>query len=131
MKNRDVLVMTIASFVASVALLMLQLYQFSIRLFFAFIALGAATYFIGQLLLRALSRHREFAADRTASLMTGRPSALASALVKVSSQMALIPTEDLRGRASSRRSSSSPPTRTRSSAASSPRIRRSRTGSAR
>ena len=95
-KNRDVLVMTIASFVASVALMMMQLYQFSIRLFFAFIAVGIATYFLGRLMLLALSRHREFAADRTAALMTGRPSALASALVKVSSQMALIPTTDLR-----------------------------------
>ena len=53
-------------------------------------------YVIGFLLTRMLSRYRELSADRTAALLTGRPSALASALTKVSSSMARIPTEDLR-----------------------------------
>jgi heat shock protein HtpX len=46
--------------------------------------------------MQALSRYREFAADRGASLITGRPSALASALVKISSGMHRIPQRDLR-----------------------------------
>jgi heat shock protein HtpX len=95
-KSRDVLVMTIASFVATIALLMLKLGQISIRLFFLLILLGALVFAFGKLLLLALSRHREFAADRTAALLTGRPSALASALVKVGRGMAAVPTEDLR-----------------------------------
>ena len=48
------------------------------------------------LLIRALSRYRELAADRSAAQLTGRPSALASALTKVSGDMAKIPTKDLR-----------------------------------
>jgi heat shock protein HtpX len=44
----------------------------------------------------ALSRYREFSADRGAALTTGRPSALASALVKISSSMQQVPTRDLR-----------------------------------
>jgi len=47
-------------------------------------------------LMLALSRYREFAADRGAALITGRPSALASALVKISGAMQLVPTQDLR-----------------------------------
>jgi heat shock protein HtpX len=47
-------------------------------------------------LLRALSRYREFAADRGSAILTGRPSALASALIKVSGQMDRIPKNDLR-----------------------------------
>jgi heat shock protein HtpX len=43
-----------------------------------------------------LSRYRELSADRSGALLTGQPSALASALVKVSSEMAKIPTRDLR-----------------------------------
>ena len=51
---------------------------------------------ISFLLTRLLSRYRELSADRAAALLTGRPSALASALTKVSGQMARIPTRDLR-----------------------------------
>jgi heat shock protein HtpX len=53
-------------------------------------------YVIGFLLTRLLSRYRELSADRAAAQLTGRPSALASALTKISGQMARIPTEDLR-----------------------------------
>jgi heat shock protein HtpX len=53
-------------------------------------------YAISFLLTRALSRYRELAADRAGALLTQRPSALASALVKISGDMARIPTRDLR-----------------------------------
>ena len=60
------------------------------------IAVSAAAYAISFLLTRLLSRYRELSADRSAALLTGRPSALASALTKVTGQMAAIPTQDLR-----------------------------------
>jgi heat shock protein HtpX len=55
-----------------------------------------AVYLLSVLLTRLLSRYRELAADRSAALLTGRPSELASALTKVTGQIARIPTEDLR-----------------------------------
>jgi heat shock protein HtpX len=57
---------------------------------------SAIVYALSFLLTRALSRYRELSADRSAAILTGRPSTLASALVKVSSQIARIPTRDLR-----------------------------------
>lgn len=55
-----------------------------------------AVYFISFLLTRALSRYRELSADRCGAYLTGRPSALASALVKISGDIARIPNRDLR-----------------------------------
>lgn len=57
---------------------------------------SVVVYAISFLLTRLLSRYRELAADRAAAQLTGRPSALASALTKVTGQIAAIPTEDLR-----------------------------------
>jgi len=57
---------------------------------------GMVTYAISFLLIRLLSRYRELSADRSAALLTGQPSKLASALVKVTGDMARIPTRDLR-----------------------------------
>ena len=53
-------------------------------------------YFISFLLTRALSRYRELSADRSAAYLTGKPSALAAALTRISGDMARIPTRDLR-----------------------------------
>lgn len=106
--HRDVAVMTIASFLGVLAGLLTRIALYSglsrsardsgpAGLVILLIPLvSAAVYAIGFLLTRLLSRYRELSADRTAALLTGRPSALASALTKVDSQMARIPTEDLR-----------------------------------
>ncbi len=60
------------------------------------LAVSIVVYAISFLLTMALSRYRELAADRSGALLTGRPSALASALVKVTGEMSRIPTRDLR-----------------------------------
>ena len=60
------------------------------------LVVSVVVYAISFLLTMALSRYRELAADRSGALLTGRPSALASALVKVTGDMARIPTRDLR-----------------------------------
>ncbi|CAN5479141.1 zinc metalloprotease HtpX [soil metagenome] len=95
-RNRDVLVMTIVSFFISVALLLMSLLQISFRLFLAFAAVGAVFWAVGTMLMLALSRHREFVADRDAALVTGRPAALAAALQRVRDGVAGIPNDDLR-----------------------------------
>lgn len=60
------------------------------------VLVSAAVYAVSFLLIRALSRYRELSADRAGALLTGRPSALAGALTKISGDMARIPTNDLR-----------------------------------
>ena len=103
--NRDVMIMTLASFFATIAAYIVQ---------FGFFFVGGArddddspsaavlvlvslvVYVVSFLLMQALSRYREFAADRGSALITGRPSALVSALMKISSGMARIPSRDLR-----------------------------------
>jgi heat shock protein HtpX len=106
--HRDVAVMTIASFLGIVAGLMTRFALYSglagggrrdnngppIGLII-FLASGLV-YCVSFLLTRALSRYRELAADRAGALLTQRPSALASALTKVSGEIARIPTRDLR-----------------------------------
>jgi heat shock protein HtpX len=94
-QNRDVMVMTIASFFATVASYIVQ--------FGFFFGGGFGGYGDddddggpGFLLMQALSRYREFAADRGSAVITGRPSALSSALIKISSGMQRIPQQDLR-----------------------------------
>jgi heat shock protein HtpX len=102
--NRDVMVMTLAGFFASLAALILQFAFFfggggnseeEEDIFLVVIA-SAVVYAVSFLLMRALSRYREFAADRGGAVLTGRPSALASALIKVSGTMERVPSQDLR-----------------------------------
>jgi heat shock protein HtpX len=106
-QNRDVMVMTVASFFASIAAFITQMgFWFGGALderdnnsgpaFIVVILVSAAVYIISWLLLQALSRYREFAADRGSAIITGRPSALISALMKISGQMGRIPQRDLR-----------------------------------
>jgi len=108
--HRDVAVMTIASFLGILAGLLTRMgLQFgllgggrdrrdnnTLPVFLIVILVSAIVYAISFLLIRALSRYRELAADRAGAYLTGRPSALASALTKVSGDMARIPTRDLR-----------------------------------
>src|SRR3954471_24672020 len=103
--NRDVMVMTIASFFASIASMILNFgFLFggssddddSGPGFLAIIMISLAVYVISFFLMMALSRYREFAADRGAAVLTGRPSALASALLKISGTIQRVPAQDLR-----------------------------------
>ena len=106
-RNRDVLVMTIASFFASIAAFIVQMGfwfggAFDNRdknngpAFIVVILVSAVVYVVSWLLLQALSRYREFAADRGSAIITGRPSALIQALLKIEGGMAQIPKQDLR-----------------------------------
>jgi heat shock protein HtpX len=102
-KHRDVLIMTIASFFASIAALMLQ-FGFLFGggdddenpSFLVILLVSFVVYIVSFFLMMALSRYREFAADRGAAIVTGRPSALSAALVKVSGAMQAVPMNDLR-----------------------------------
>jgi heat shock protein HtpX len=104
-KHRDVLIMTIASFFASIAAIVLQFGLFfgggrdregGQPGFLAVLLVSAVVYALSFVLMLALSRYREFVADRGAALTTGRPSALASALRKLSDGMQRVPQRDLR-----------------------------------
>jgi heat shock protein HtpX len=106
--HRDVAVITIASFLGVIAGLIVrfafysQLFggrnrdQNTAALLAIVMAVSALVYALSFLLIRALSRYREMAADRAAAMLTGKPSVLASALTKVSGDIARIPTRDLR-----------------------------------
>jgi heat shock protein HtpX len=103
-QNRDVAIMTLASFFATIA-------AFIVRFGFLFggdrrggdnpsiavlLLVSLAVYVVSFLLMQALSRYREYAADRGAAVLTGRPSALSSALMKISGGMSRVPQDDLR-----------------------------------
>ena len=104
--NRDVLVMTLAGFFATIAAYIVQFGFFfgggamgdddDNPSFMVLLLVSLVVYVVSFLLMQALSRYREFAADRGAAIITGRPSALASALTKISSGMNRIPDKDLR-----------------------------------
>jgi len=109
--HRDVAVMTIASFLGLLAGMLTRVFYWS-GLFGGFnsndsnnggalievgmLLVSAVVYAISFILIRMLSRYREFAADRSGAILIGQPGLLAAALVKVSGEMARIPTRDLR-----------------------------------
>ena len=110
--HKDVQVMTIASFLAIVAALLIRISFYgelfgggrgrsnnnggAAAIFLILMAVSIVVYAVSFLLIRMLSRYRELAADRSGALLTGQPSALKSALIKVTGDMARIPTRDLR-----------------------------------
>jgi heat shock protein HtpX len=104
-QNRDVMVMTIASFFASIASFIVQMgFWFGLGGnddddgpgFLVVILVSAVVYLVSFVLIQMLSRYREFAADRGSAIITGRPSSLSSALLKISGSMEQIPQRDLR-----------------------------------
>jgi heat shock protein HtpX len=109
--HRDVAVMTFASFLGMAAGLITRMFLYSglfggfddddnnsngALAFFVIMLVSMVVYVLSFILTRTLSRYRELSADRSGALLTGRPSALASALQKVTGDMARIPTRDLR-----------------------------------
>ncbi len=107
--HRDVAVITVASFLGVLAGLIVRFVFYSqvfgghgrkdqnaAVVLMTVMAVSAAVYALSFFLIRALSRYRELAADRAAAMLTGRPSALASALTKLTGDIAKIPTRDLR-----------------------------------
>jgi heat shock protein HtpX len=107
--HRDVTVMTLASFAGVLAGVLTRIFMFggfgdrrgnrdqnAALVFLAVMVVSVVIYFLSFLLTRSLSRYRELAADRAGALLTGNPSSLASALQKVSGQIAAIPDRDLR-----------------------------------
>ena len=110
--HKDVQVMTAASFLAIVAALLIRIAFYgelfggggrrdnnnnnALPIMLVLMLVAIVVYAVSFLLIRMLSRYRELAADRSGALLTGRPSALKSALIKVSTDMARIPTKDLR-----------------------------------
>jgi heat shock protein HtpX len=107
--NRDVAIMTVASFFSMVASYITQMAMWSgmmggrdsnreggAPVFLIVFLVSMVTYVLSYVLILALSRYREFAADRGAALMTGAPEYLMSALQKIASQMSRIPQRDLR-----------------------------------
>jgi heat shock protein HtpX len=110
--NRDVLVMTVASFFAMLAGVLTRFGLYagmfggyggrssnnnnSVPVWLIVLVVSVVTYFLSQILILAISRYREFAADRGSALLTGAPEHLMSALQKISSEMFRIPQRDLR-----------------------------------
>ncbi|ADB59107.1 peptidase M48 Ste24p [Haloterrigena turkmenica DSM 5511] len=106
-KNRDMMVMTIASFLSTIAFMIVRWGAFfggghgrgrqgGGGGIIVAILVSLVVWIISYLLIRALSRYREYAADRGAAAITGNPSALASALLKISGEMDKVPKEDMR-----------------------------------
>ena len=109
--NRDVLVMTVASFFAMIAAVLTRVGLYSgmfggmggnrdnnnqIPVWLVVLVVSVVTYFLSQILILAISRYREFAADRGSALITGAPENLMSALQKIASGITQIPQQDLR-----------------------------------
>jgi heat shock protein HtpX len=105
--NRDVLIMTVSSFFAMLAALLMRIGMFGgmfggdrreggAPIWLIMFLVSMVTYVISYVLILTISRYREFAADRGAALMTGAPEQLMSALQKIASDILRIPQRDLR-----------------------------------
>lgn len=106
--NRDVVIMTIASFFSMVAAMLVRFGIYSSMfsgnnrdnnsapVWLIVLAVSIVTYALSYVLILAISRYREYAADRGAALITGAPENLMSALQKIASGIARIPQKDLR-----------------------------------
>src|SRR5215217_8108300 len=107
--NRDVLVMTLASFFAMLAAMLTRFGMYGgmfgggrdrdnngLPVWLIVLLVSVVTYFLSQILILAISRYREYAADRGSALITGAPEHLMSALQKIASDMFRIPQRDLR-----------------------------------
>jgi heat shock protein HtpX len=108
--NRDVLVMTLASFFAMLAAMLTRFGLYAGMwggggdrrdnngppVWLIVFLVSMLVYVLSYILIRTISRYREYAADRGSALITGAPEYLMSALQKISSQMTLIPNRDLR-----------------------------------
>jgi heat shock protein HtpX len=108
--NRDVLIMTVASFFAMLAAILTRFGLYANMfgggnnrnnnngppVWLIVMVVSILVYAISYVLIRTISRYREYAADRGSALITGAPEYLMSALQKISSQMTLIPNQDLR-----------------------------------
>jgi heat shock protein HtpX len=107
-KNRDMTVMTVASFLSTLAFIVVRwgwLFaggrnrQGGGAPVLVAIVISIVVWIISFLLIRALSRYREYAADRGGAMISGKPSKLASALLKIDNRMDKVPEEDLRSEA--------------------------------
>jgi heat shock protein HtpX len=108
--NRDVLIMTMASFFAMLAAMMTRFGLYGgmfgggrrdngggqVPVWLIMLVVSMVVYAVSWVLIRALSRYREYSADRGSALITGAPEQLMSALQKISGQIAVIPAKDLR-----------------------------------
>jgi heat shock protein HtpX len=111
--NRDVLIMTVASFFAMLAALLTRFGLYAgmfggfgggrrdsnnnqVPVWLIVLAVSVVTYLISYVLIRTISRYREYAADRGSALITGAPENLMSALNKIASGITQIPQQDLR-----------------------------------
>jgi heat shock protein HtpX len=109
--NRDVAIMTLASFFAMLAAMLTRFGMYGGMfgggggdrrdnngppIWLIVMVVSAVTYVLSFVLIRTISRYREYAADRGAAVLTGSPEYLMSALQKIASQMTLIPQRDLR-----------------------------------
>ncbi|OPY27144.1 MAG: heat shock protein HtpX [Methanocella sp. PtaU1.Bin125] len=105
-RNRDVAVITLASFLSTIAMFILQSFMFGGMYggrdrrntggIILLLPVALVVYFASLLLVRLLSRYRELAADRGSAYITGQPSHLINALLKISGVMQQVPTRDLR-----------------------------------
>jgi len=111
-KHRDALVMSVVTFLVTVAAMVVRnVWWFGdgggdggggdggMPWLWAFVAVSAVAWLGGYLVSRAISRHREYAADRGAAVITGKPAAMANAIETITAEMAATPERDLRDHA--------------------------------